>query len=278
MNQVIHFTKPWLRWTLPMLLCVLLSGCFFLPGKFASHLDIRRDGTYTFSYAGELVFAFPESTEQSWTDTMAHCFAIGSSGAQPCTQNEITQRKAEFEMGQTARRAQAEEFATLTGYNPYDREANEEIARKMTGYQGWKTVTYIGNGIFDVDYEMSGKVDRDIIFPMLPHAQLTLPFLNIRHSKTGGILEVDAPALSTTSLRSILREITGVHDDDDMPMLKHTEGTFVLTTDAELTYSNGEVRKDPKGHAVEWRINGTGEKLPHAQLALEEQATAAGGD
>ena len=31
-------------------LSLLLAGCFLLPGKFASTLDVRRDGAFTFTY------------------------------------------------------------------------------------------------------------------------------------------------------------------------------------------------------------------------------------
>ena len=32
------------------LLSLALSGCFFVPGQFAAHLDLRRDGTFTYRY------------------------------------------------------------------------------------------------------------------------------------------------------------------------------------------------------------------------------------
>jgi hypothetical protein len=39
--------------------CALLTGCFFSPGRFVSELDIRRDGRFTYSYVGEIIFLSP---------------------------------------------------------------------------------------------------------------------------------------------------------------------------------------------------------------------------
>ena len=38
-------------------LLLLLAGCMVLPGRFASDLSLRRDGTFTFHYKGEIVLA-----------------------------------------------------------------------------------------------------------------------------------------------------------------------------------------------------------------------------
>ena len=66
---------------------VLLSGCFFIPGKFTSNMDVRRDGSFTFAYNGELVFQIPdekmmkgdsEKEDKKWTDKMAVCWSDDS--------------------------------------------------------------------------------------------------------------------------------------------------------------------------------------------------------
>ena len=39
---------------LAALLCLLAGACFLLPGKFASELSVKRDGTFAFSYQGDI--------------------------------------------------------------------------------------------------------------------------------------------------------------------------------------------------------------------------------
>ena len=34
---------------------ILLSACLLTPGKFDSSLNIRKDGTFTFTYRGEVL-------------------------------------------------------------------------------------------------------------------------------------------------------------------------------------------------------------------------------
>ncbi len=45
-----------LRAILVVVVSFALAGCLLMPGRFDSTLDLRRDGTFQFHYAGELVF------------------------------------------------------------------------------------------------------------------------------------------------------------------------------------------------------------------------------
>jgi hypothetical protein len=77
-----------LRFLVVLILPVLLTGCFFIPGKFVSNMDLRRDGGFTFAYKGEVVFQMPNekmlgagggvaSAElpKTWNDKMAVCWS-----------------------------------------------------------------------------------------------------------------------------------------------------------------------------------------------------------
>lgn len=33
---------------------LLLAGCLLLPGKFTSGIDLRKDGSFSFTYKGEI--------------------------------------------------------------------------------------------------------------------------------------------------------------------------------------------------------------------------------
>ncbi len=63
---------------------ILLTGCLFIPGKFGSTMDIRKDGTFTFAYKGELALQIPDDkrirelsgdTNKKWNDKMAVCWS-----------------------------------------------------------------------------------------------------------------------------------------------------------------------------------------------------------
>src|SRR6478672_9894208 len=57
---------------------LLLAGCFLTPGAFDSSLDLRRNGDFTFTYKGEIVFAIPDDMAGgkpgTWSDVQAKCF------------------------------------------------------------------------------------------------------------------------------------------------------------------------------------------------------------
>ncbi len=67
-----------------IVLPALLSGCLFIPGKFESTMDMRRDGNFNFTYKGELVFQLPDEKmfnekpddkPKTWNDKMAVCWS-----------------------------------------------------------------------------------------------------------------------------------------------------------------------------------------------------------
>ena len=260
------------RLLVALLLCMTLTGCFFLPGKFTAHLDLRRDGTFTYRYAGELLFAHPDrersEEDRALMKAVKNCevdnpdLAGGASTA--CSAHNEALRATEL-AGLAARQAQAAEFAAIAGYNPYDRAANEEIARRLTGYQGWKQASYKGSGVFDVVYEISGTLDREMTFPVMPQVQFSLPILTIRRA-SGNLVEVDAPGMAPDRLRRQVIRISG--DDDGVPLLNRANGTFTITTDAEVTDTNGSSRTGPGGRAITWNVSGTLAETPRLQLSL----------
>ena len=118
------FTGPRLREAVTMAyrlaaalaMCMALSGCFFLPGKFTSHLDLRRDGTFTNHYAGELVFAFPEQAgSERWNLGSARCYKGDSDEERPCADTELDNLRARFIADRALREEQAAEIADIIG-------------------------------------------------------------------------------------------------------------------------------------------------------------------
>ena len=58
---------------------VMLSGCFLTPGEFVSSMDLRRDGSFTFAYKGEMIFQSPDDVVNGnkalavWNEKGAKC-------------------------------------------------------------------------------------------------------------------------------------------------------------------------------------------------------------
>jgi hypothetical protein len=70
-----------------VMLPLALSSCFITPGAFGSTLDLRKDGTFAFSYKGEVVFMSPDALmkmgenpeDAVWKDDKATCYKESTS-------------------------------------------------------------------------------------------------------------------------------------------------------------------------------------------------------
>jgi hypothetical protein len=133
----------WMKMIVAACLPLALTSCFLAPGAFTSTLDLRRDGTFTFAYKGEILFTPPEdmipgssSSNEMWDEEMARCYndtpqpakasgaetatktatpsekveilpadqpSAGESPTRTCTKAEIAQQKKDFEEGEKLR-------------------------------------------------------------------------------------------------------------------------------------------------------------------------------
>ena len=65
-----HWTGRLLSLAAPL----LLTGCLWGPGKFASDLTLRKDGSFVLDYRGEIVLENAEEmAKRPWKPTIAHC-------------------------------------------------------------------------------------------------------------------------------------------------------------------------------------------------------------
>jgi hypothetical protein len=71
----------WVKMIVAACLPLALTSCFLAPGAFTSTLDLRRDGSFTFAYKGEIIFSPPDdmmpggsSAQEVWADDMARCY------------------------------------------------------------------------------------------------------------------------------------------------------------------------------------------------------------
>jgi hypothetical protein len=296
---MLHWTKRLLAIAAPL----LLTGCLWGPGKFNSELTLRRDGSFVLDYRGEIVVQIPKDdfSSKPWTDGQAYCFvgrtqdprvpvviappappAPEAPGAprkvyvppnrRNCTPAEIAQQRAVFEKNQAEmserKRTEAQNMAKMFGLPGLDDESSRQFAAKLTKYAGWRSVTYRGNGVFDVDYHFVGSAKQDFLFPALPDNDLLIPFIAIRRRADGSVL-VTAPEFvgGVGPLGTRATDMPGTAKG--MPVSR-AEGRFTIVTDGEILTNNSEdgPSSGPRGRELHWDVNASSKKIPETLIRL----------
>ena len=270
---------------------LLLTGCLWGPGKFASDLTVLKNGSFILEYKGEIVLQTPPDAAvqaEPWKAEMARCYKDGrvetrsdikledsspEDGVRPCTAAEVAKLKTQYEKEAaekaTAKRKESEEMAKAFGLPGFDDESNRAFAAKLMKYEGYRSVQYRGKGVFVVDYHFEGSAKQDFAFPMLPDNDLLIPFVAIRRRNDGSVL-VTAPAL--TGGGGPLASRAGAAASGAMkdgPVSK-AEGRFTVITDGEILTNNSEdgAAPNPRGRAVHWDVSPSSTKIPETLVRL----------
>ncbi len=127
-----------------------------MPGKFTSTLDLQNDGTFTYSYNGQIFFLglgklaemgsngrFEEFTDEECYDDDFE--------ERPCTSDELANQKMDWENGAANRAENAKNEKTMVkailgGLDPSDPGSAQEFTEKLSRQRGWDQVEYLGNG------------------------------------------------------------------------------------------------------------------------------------
>ena len=90
-----HWTKRLFVLAAPL----LLTGCLWGPGKFASDLTLKKDGSFVLDYRGEIVLQLPPDDDKASRGRipMAQCARRMTARIVPCTKAEIATQKAEHD-------------------------------------------------------------------------------------------------------------------------------------------------------------------------------------
>lgn len=283
------------------LLCIVaaplfLTGCLWGPGKFASDLALGKGGSFVLDYRGEIFLQLPSEmgpsdTAEPWQDSMLRCFDDGTTSEAPppivrtppagkappkpraCTRAELAKAKADHEKAQAERAArkhkETEQMAQLFGLPGADDESNRRFAANLMKYQGWRSVRYVGKGVFDVDYHLEGHVGQDFAFPLMPDSNLIVPFITIRRRTDGSVL-VTAPALTGGGGAFGARaKALGLPDSDQGPRSR-AQGRFTITTDGEILTNNSEdgPAEHPTGRQVRWDVGPGSTRVPEMLVRL----------
>jgi len=211
---------------------LLLASCLLTPGRFTSTLDIKRDRSFTFTYVGEAIVAEEQGGLQA-----AEC----DPEDEDCTEASPAQK---------AEKAAAQEAKV------------KEMGEALSKEAGYRSVEYLGNRKFRVDYAVAGTLDRNFIYPFNSEAAAIIPWIAVELRKDG-TARMKAPGFGDEgggigTAPNPLREQAG-----------EREGTFTLTTDAEIVAQNeesGAVAGPGGTKRIVWKVTPTSKVTPTAVL------------
>jgi len=264
------------------LLSLLLASCLLAPGKFTSTLDIRKDGRFTFAYTGEIhMLALSKimndmNSDAGKTFTPESCHKPDGGAERPCSADEIAAQKQrwqeERDRSADKRRQDAEAMkAILGGIDPGNPRAAEELAVRLRRQAGWKRVLYKGDGLFDVDFAISGRLDHDFTFPTIERFPMANAFVQIA-VRNDGTVRVDAPGFAASSggepYMSMMQGMAGKGSgSSSFPQL---DGQFTIRTDGAVLANNTDEgpQADPAGQKLDWAINLRTPAAPTALIRL----------
>jgi len=250
---------------------LLLTGCLWGPGKFVSDLTLKRDGTFVLDYRGEMLLQLPPDAEpKPWTADMAHC-TNDHGQDRACTPAEVASQKADHDKQAADKRKQSEDMAKLFGLPGLDDASNRAFAAKLMKYAGWRSVTYRGKGLFDVDYHFEGSAGQDFLFPALPDNNLIVPFIALRRRADGSVL-VTAPAFTggAGALASGMGAAAPPSKLGEGGPVSRAQGRFTVVTDGEILTNNSEdgAAPHPLGRQLHWDVGPDSTKIPETLIRL----------
>jgi hypothetical protein len=266
-----------------------LSACIVSPGAFESTFGLRRDGTFTFTYEGEIhLLALSRLAEMSnlagGDDFVETTCWDEDFNDRECTEEEIAEQRETWEAEAEERKARAEREAEsmrqfLGGIDPANPQAAEELAARLRRQEGWTRVDYRGDGLFDVAFSLNSTIGHDFVFPTIERFPMTNSFVlaNLRQGRT---VRVEAPGFAVQGGSNPFQGMfaglaaAGAASSDNseaMPTLPEMEGTFRIVTDGQILANNTDEgpQATPDGQVLEWRVNRRTEAVPMALIQLD---------
>ena len=265
-----------------VMLCMLLAGCFLLPGKFASELTVKRDGTFAFTYLGDIhVMALTKQAQKELGDTakfepLPVC-KPGTSTDVECSEDSQDVQLENWTSAHEANKAKKEQDAAMArqllgGIDPSDPRAAEELADRMRKQVGWRSVQYAGDGKYVVDFAITGRLDHDFSFPSLERVPSLTPFVAI-YRRTDGSVRIDAPAFSGSAnggpMGAMMQGMGG--DKSTMEGTPELDGTFSIVTNGEILANNtddGPLAAADGTRRLTWKVNPRTATPPTALVKL----------
>ncbi|WP_417622511.1 hypothetical protein [Parasphingorhabdus sp.] len=204
------------KWAFALIAPLLLAGCLLVPGKFESQLLLMNDGTYSFTYNGQMQLADEDDSAMSSPDSMTD-------------DDSSKSRTKDDEQKNAAMRS------VFGGMVPGDDEGLTKFAAQLAKYDGWNKVEYMGNNLFEVEYAVSGNFDQMFAFPTLPGATMQFPFVQIIR-RNGGEIEILTPAMAGPG--GLAGAMGPMPIGDSGETMEPIDGNFTIETDGEVLSNN----------------------------------------
>lgn len=285
-------------------LALLLAGCLLTPGKFTASLDLRKSGAFTYRYDGEIhLLALSKLAQMgqamgSETYIAETCYDDETFEERECTAEEKAEHRRAWDEGAAARKAKQEQEAAamramLGGIDPSDPAAAEELAARLRRQVGWKRVDHKGDGLFDVSFALTGRLDHDFLFPTLEGFPMANVFVTATR-RVGGAVRIDAPGfgppaggnpfqammmggMMAGAAEAAAAEAASGDGADDagtaqaMPQAPMPDGTFTVITDGEILANNTDEGAvvGAGGKTLTWQINVRTKQAPTALIRID---------
>lgn len=286
----------WFRRALPALACLALTGCFLQPGKFDSTFDLHKDGSFTFAYKGQIyMLALSKLADLAGKSEASETFKPqpcqdANLDDRKCTGQEIAEQKRAWDEERKSKQAEDQKNgemmrAMLGGIDPADPAAAKDLAERLRHQAGWRSVTYVGDGLFEVDFALSSRLTHDFAYPTIERFPMANAFV-MANRRADGTVRIDAPGFTaqspTNPMQGAMGSLLGAAAasgaakgkdaaaPDASLNLPEIDGTFRIVTDGEVLANNtdeGPVT-GAGGKVLQWRVTKRTQAAPMALLRL----------
>lgn len=243
---------------LAVLAPLVLASCLFVPGKFDSALTIHRDRSFTFTYKGEVAALDIKGLGGKLMKMGMEQGAKAKNGAKSAAPD-----MSALELTAEDKAKRDETFRKLAG----------ELAKEA----GYKSVEYRGDGIFYVDFALSGVLDHSFVYPYNLDNEVVFPWLAIElrgkdslRVKAPGFARPKGDPTGAGGMSSFASGMASVPIGGIGEIYSRMSGTFTLTTDAELLSQNNEEGAETIGSdkKIVWKIDTNTSDAPMASLRV----------
>jgi hypothetical protein len=269
---------------------LMLTGCLLSPGKFTSELALMKDGSFSYDYTGEIQMLALSKLAQMGKDEesfTASCTDDDTFEERECTEDEVAEQKAEWDEGADQRAAkrkkEAEEMKMLLGgIDPSNPQAAQEFAARLERQRGWDKVEYVGDGLFNVVYHVSGQLSHDFTFPTVEKLPMANAFVTVVLRDEGQV-RIDAPGFGSeksggpmqgmpSGLAGLAQmAMLGEDEEDKAGRLALPDGAFSVVTDGRILANNTDEgpARHTRGQVLSWTISPRTEQVPTALIAFD---------